>query len=116
MRRRAANRGRAVSPAEILFEAARVGVILRAENGRIMVRPARLLPPVLADEIRANREKILAALAALPREEVHGAAQAKADLRGLVCLCCRGIDFWQGRGAVVCRRCHPPAPGAEVAR
>lgn len=31
------------------------------------------------------------------------------------CINCRGTDFWQGSGAVVCRRCHPPAPGAERA-
>lgn len=31
-----------------------------------------------------------------------------------VCFSCWGSDFWQGSGAVVCRRCHPPAPGAEV--
>jgi hypothetical protein len=33
------------------------------------------------------------------------------------CYCCKGVDFWLG-GTVehphyVCRRCHPPAPGAE---
>lgn len=32
----------------------------------------------------------------------------------LTCFSCWGSDFWQGSGAVVCRRCHPPAPGAEV--
>ncbi len=29
------------------------------------------------------------------------------------CRCCNGQDFWQGAGKTVCRRCHPPAPGAE---
>jgi hypothetical protein len=37
-----------------------------------------------------------------------------ADPALVVCYVCRGSDFWQGSGAVVCRRCHPPAPGAEV--
>ena len=32
----------------------------------------------------------------------------------VVCYSCRGSDFWRGRGVVVCRRCHPPVPGAEV--
>lgn len=31
----------------------------------------------------------------------------------VVCYTCRASDFWPGSGAVVCRRCHPPAPGAE---
>ena len=34
--------------------------------------------------------------------------------RNVTCFSCWGSDFWQGSGAVVCRRCHPPAPGAEV--
>ena len=32
----------------------------------------------------------------------------------LTCYACRGTDFWVGTGKVTCRRCHPPAPGAEV--
>lgn len=32
----------------------------------------------------------------------------------ITCFSCWGRDFWRGSGAVVCRRCHPPAPGAEV--
>lgn len=31
----------------------------------------------------------------------------------VVCYVCRGTDFWAGTGKVTCRRCHPPAPGAE---
>lgn len=103
-----------MSPAEVLSEASRIGLVIRAEAGRIVVRPARDLPPGLADEIRANRGEVLALLAALPSEEVYGAAPVSSDLRALVCLTCRGADFWRGRGLVVCRRCHPPAPGAEV--
>ncbi len=55
-----------MTPAEVLSEAARVGLVLRAEGDRIIVRPARLLPPTLADRIRANRDEILAALAKAP--------------------------------------------------
>jgi hypothetical protein len=30
------------------------------------------------------------------------------------CRCCGGMDFWTSvYGLSVCRRCHPPAPGAE---
>lgn len=31
----------------------------------------------------------------------------------LVCFSCWGSDFWTGSGTTICRRCHPPAPGAE---
>ena len=103
-----------MSPAEVLSEAARLGLIVRADEGRIVVRPARLLPPALADEIRGRRDEVLAFLEALPRESVHGAAPASADPGRLVCFSCGSTDFWRGVGLVVCRRCHPPAPGAEV--
>lgn len=31
------------------------------------------------------------------------------------CYCCHGADYWQSRinGDSICRKCHPPAPGAE---
>ena len=32
------------------------------------------------------------------------------------CFCCKGDDFWQSavqENHSVCRKCHPPAPGAE---
>lgn len=33
------------------------------------------------------------------------------------CYCCRGTDYWLGGteqySSWVCRKCHPPAPGAE---
>lgn len=32
----------------------------------------------------------------------------------ITCFSCWGSDFWQGSGVTVCRRCHPPAPGAEA--
>ena len=32
----------------------------------------------------------------------------------VVCYTCHGTDFWIGTGKVTCRRCHPPAPGAEA--
>ena len=103
-----------MSPAEVLAEAARIGLSLRADAGRVVVRPGRLLPPALADEIRERRDEVLALLEALPRDAVPGAAPVTADPARLLCFACGGTDFWKGRGVVVCRRCHPPAPGAEV--
>ena len=47
-------------------------------------------------------------------------ASGRANPRGteepapVVCYACRGTDFWSGAGTTTCRRCHPPAPGAEV--
>ena len=33
------------------------------------------------------------------------------------CFNCKGQDLWRSRhGVTVCRRCHPPAPGAETAK
>lgn len=46
----------------------------------------------------------------LPRE----VRDVEAHLAPVICYSCWGSDFWQSRGGVVCRRCHPPAPGAEV--
>lgn len=40
-----------------------------------------------------------------------------ADPAPLVCYACRGADFWHSPfKSPTCRRCHPPAPGAEVAK
>ena len=39
--------------------------------------------------------------------------EEQAENTVVVCYVCRGSDFWTGSGATVCRRCHPPAPGAE---
>ena len=100
--------------AEVLSEAGRIGLLLRPEGSRILVRPARALPPALADALRGHREEILELLSARHREGVHGAARASADPNRLRCLDCRGLSFWRGRGVVACRACHAPAPGAEV--
>lgn len=48
----------------------------------------------------------------IPESEPNLKADPDAPV---VCYTCRGSDFWIGSGAVVCRRCHPPAPGAERA-
>lgn len=35
---------------------------------------------------------------------------------GTPCYSCHGNDYWQSRitGDAICRKCHPPAPGAEL--
>lgn len=48
-----------------------------------------------------------------PREESRHLDQPEDAAAVVVCFSCWGSDFWQGSGAVVCRRCHPPAPRAE---
>lgn len=58
------------------------------------------LAPVL--EIRGH-------LSAPPSQPIRPPAEEP-----VTCFSCWGSDFWQGTGALVCRRCHPPAPGAEV--
>ena len=30
------------------------------------------------------------------------------------CFCCKGRDWWRSKVKMTCRRCHPPAPGAEI--
>jgi len=36
---------------------------------------------------------------------------------GKRCYCCKSTDFWTGGTEkypkLICRKCHPPAPGAE---
>jgi hypothetical protein len=61
--------------------------------------PGTSCPAALADETRAHKAAIVAALAPTPAS--------------VVCYWCHGVSFWQGSGALVCRTCHPPAPGAE---
>ncbi len=53
-----------------------------------------------------------------PGSQVHpaGNGQPPPPPDPAPCNACRGTVFWQGAsGKRVCRVCHPPAPGAEVA-
>lgn len=46
-------------------------------------------------------------------------AEPVADIApplNLVCFSCWGSDYWTSRAKMVCRRCHPPAPGVERER
>lgn len=53
--------------ADLLAEVGRHGVALRpGDGGRIVARPAGLLPDDLKDEIRAHRDEVLAALTVPP--------------------------------------------------
>lgn len=41
-------------------------------------------------------------------------AFGEVELEVVTCFTCRGADWWDSTaGQTVCRRCHPPAPGAE---
>jgi len=58
----------------------------------------------------------LAALAAMTFSENGQASSRVPQIKQ--CYCCKSIDFWVGGTEKyphnICRRCHPPAPGAEV--
>jgi hypothetical protein len=43
-------------------------------------------------------------------------ATAKESPPVRVCFCCKSTDFWESalnENHFVCRKCHPPAPGAQ---
>lgn len=50
-------------------------------------------------------------------ERRRGAPSVAGPRARSACACCGGADGWVSRisGARLCRRCHPPVPGAEVA-
>lgn len=50
-------------------------------------------------------------------ERRHDAPSVAAPRARSACACCDGADGWVSRvsGTRLCRRCHPPVPGAEVA-
>lgn len=87
-----------MTAATILTAATQVGVSLSVRAGTVYAAPSGRLPAELRDEIRTHKAAIVAALSPAP----------------VACFSCRGIDFWRGSSAIVCRRCHPPAPGAET--
>src|SRR5207249_11311696 len=48
-------------------------------------------------------------------DEVDANDGVGANLTERQCPWCRGADFWRSRvGQFTCRRCYPPAPGAEA--
>jgi hypothetical protein len=60
-------------------------------------------------DLDAEDRGLLEAIKRLDREGTTGTAAAS-------CYACGGSDWWRSRhgGHLVCRRCHPPAPGAEA--
>ena len=50
-------------------------------------------------------------------ERRHDAPSVAAPRARSACACCGGADGWVSRvsGTRLCRTCHPPVPGAEVA-
>ena len=81
-----------MSPAEVLAEAARIGLSLHADGGRVVVRPARLLPPTLAEAIRARRGEVLTLLEGC-------------------CLCVACNAPLPDPGDVLCARCYAARRG-----
>lgn len=105
-----------MTAAEVLQSLAALGVhVTLTPDGRPEADVPGFAPPVVEDllaEARRNRQEIAEALRG--RKAVGGAAHLGDDLRVLRCFACGGLDFWRGRGLKACRRCHPPAPGAET--
>ncbi len=64
-----------------------------------------------------NTSDDLAILRAIERLDGEPSADAPPDNAGTSCYGCGTRDWWRARhgGHLVCRRCHPPVPGAETA-
>jgi hypothetical protein len=88
---------------ERVFEAgARISV--EGGNLKIKARPSMIAPFV--EELKSHKAEIIRLLTPKPE-----------PARQLVCYSCRGKDFWLSvHGVKVCRKCHPPADGAEVSK
>lgn len=88
----------------LLEDAARAGVVIHAEGGRLVARPKGTLPTSLEKEIREHRADVLALVAA-------AVAPPKA-----ACWNCRGTRFFARpeRFTWVCAHCHPPAAPATM--
>lgn len=84
-----------MSPAEVLAEAARIGLSLHADGGRVVVRPARLLPPALAEAIRAKRREVLTLLECSPLCPACGAPVD--DPEAVICGACYQARRGPGR-------------------
>lgn len=64
-----------------------------------------------------NSAEDLALLAAIERLDRVLSPTTSPDKAESSCYGCASRDWWRSRhgGHLVCRRCHPPVPGAEVA-
>ena len=100
------------------------GVQLRASGNRIAFWPADLDADTLA-LIRTHKAHLLGVLEQREQAEDEALLAALARLDAVdrelaqttrTCRACHGTDFWSSLYvAHICRRCHPPAPDAEVA-
>jgi hypothetical protein len=63
-----------------------------------------------------NTPEDLALLWAIERLDHKPAGDTSREKAASSCYCCGIRDWWRSRhgGHLVCRRCHPPAPGAEA--
>jgi hypothetical protein len=62
----------------------------------------------------AAPEELDVALTGYRQAWIEALAEIRPSEPPETCPCCKGHDFWQGSGKRVCRRCHPPAPDAEI--
>lgn len=73
--------------------------------------PIQSALPVWAEPLKQTSQPAPIARALFRSGTVCGLGAAPDTL----CWCCRGTDFWVSQyRPKICRRCHPPAPGAEV--
>ena len=88
----------------LLEDAARVGVVVHADGGRLVAEPKGALPAALEQEFRKHRVDVLALLATavLPPSSP--------------CWTCHGLRFFARveRLIWVCSRCHPPGDPSAV--
>jgi hypothetical protein len=98
-----------MNAAEVLHELEARGVELVADGGRLRFRPLEAVDATLMTAVKENKAELLRLVG------------EPAPLR---CFACHGSDFWQGRpipysdgttepALWLCRRCHPPTPGAK---
>jgi len=93
-----------VTPAAVVQEAARVGVVLRAVGTLVVARPRAAVTAELANAIKQCRAEILALLA--------GAVPPPAT----PCWSCRHCRYFArpARLTWICAHCHPPVTPTEM--
>jgi TubC N-terminal docking domain len=111
--------------AALLSEFHRRGIVLREEGDQLRYRaPAGTLTSEDIATLRQHKAELLAMLAAVsmpvslvpkPVPLPQRTDTSASDTPAWRCFICRGDDEWRSRwGLIRCRRCHPPAPGAEA--
>lgn len=81
------------------------------EKLKQLVRAEESLPIKQSDNICVGLRDCSA-----PPEAIPPVPDSPPDYNptGSPCYCCGNTDYWKSKaGRVICRVCHPPAPGAE---